>query len=171
MLDIRKFVLLTSACTLILSGCTTLNPDKKTGYEQELQGQTAIYSWTARGQMLFSCAHDEAGFFWRFVRSEGRLSNDAGNSMGKINPDLSITSTDGSKILLRPLKAAEAKAPGDLKNLLYAVDSSPQTGIFARISFVERRNAKGGLPLSKCSAIQNQQLLHVPFEARYIFWR
>ena len=171
MLDIRKFLIAASVSSLLLAGCSTVEQKKPLGYEAEIASETAVYSWTAKGQMLFSCAYDDAGFYWRFVRSEGSLRNDNGVKMATLMPDLSIRDRDGRHLKIAAYKTGERKNPGSLKNLLYKVTSSPNKGPFKNMHWVERRNALGGQPLSKCSAVQKEQLLRVPFEARYIFWR
>ncbi len=171
MLDIRKFLIVASASTLILSGCSSIEQKSPQGYNDVIASETAIYSWTAKGQMLFSCAYDEAGFYWRFERSEGSLRNDKGQKMADLLPDLSIRDRDGHILKIAAYKTGKRKHPESLKNLLYKVTSAPNSGIFKGMHYVERRNALGGQPLSKCSAVQKEQLLRVPFEARYIFWR
>ena len=171
MLDIRKFLIVASASALFLTGCSSIEQKAPEGYDDEIASETAVYSWAAKGQMLFSCAYDKSGFYWRFVRSEGSLRNDKGQKMADLLPDLSIRDRDGRILKISAYKTGERRHPGSLKNLLYKVTSSPDVGTFKEMHYVERRNALGGQPLTKCSAVQKEQLLRVPFEARYIFWR
>lgn len=171
LLDIRKFLITASASVLLLSGCSTPTTEKSAGYDEELASETAVFSWTAKGKMYFSCAYDDAGFYWRFIRSDGILRDDKGRQMGVLRPDLSIQDRDGRVLKIAAYKTGEQKYPDGLKNLLYKVTSSPNNGLLKNMHYVERRNARGGLPLTQCSAVQKEQLLRVPFEARYIFWR
>ncbi len=157
--------------SILLSGCSSFQTPSGNTYTDELITKVPIYTWSVRGEMLFSCAYDDAGFYWQFIRSEGTLKNDQGKIMGTLSPDLSIRSPNGQVLKMMPFKTGDAKHSNGLKNLLFKVTSSPNTGTFKNVQFVERRNAKGGVPLTRCSAIQKEQLLRVPFEARYIFWR
>ena len=58
----------------LLAGCSiplTTEPDP-------LEDATAVYSWQAKGRMIFECAYDSEGFYWAFVRPEGKLVSETG---------------------------------------------------------------------------------------------
>lgn len=78
---------------LLLASCTTIQftPDP-------LKDATAVYSWEARGRMVFQCSYDSEGFFWNFVQTEGELLNDAGQRQAVLQPNFGITARDGSTI-------------------------------------------------------------------------
>lgn len=158
----RRFFLLFTA--LILAGCTTLF---KTA---PLEGLTAIYTWTAKGQMVFQCAMDDEGLYWQFLFPQGKLYNDQGRFEGELLPDFGVKARDGSAASARIVEQKEANSPRDLKPALFEATGSLR-GTMKNLRYIERRYAKGGMPQTKCSPSQRGKRLYVPFTARYIFYR
>ena len=163
------------AAVFLLFGCSvpmmqgTSDPNQA-AYVQALAGRTAVYSWTAKGRMHFTCTYDAEGLFWKFSHPSGTLYSEDGRTQGTLNSDWSISGRDGSRLHARILLTGPAVRSSDLRNAVFEA-TPPRNGMFSRISRIERKQARGGMPLTKCSASQRGQRLAVPFEARYVFWR
>ena len=170
----RRLPIFFAACFLLF-GCSVptlqnISDPRVSAYAETLAGRTAVYSWTAKGRMHFTCTYDQQGLYWKFNRPSDTLHSDDGRQQGTLNSDWSITGRDGSRLQARILLNGPSVRSTDLRNAVF--EATPVSGgMFARISRVERTQAKGGMPLTKCSASQRGQHLSVPFEARYVFWR
>ncbi|MDO5530483.1 DUF3455 domain-containing protein [Sutterella sp.] len=160
----KKFLAAVAAAAL-LSGCTALiyGPDP-------LKGSTAVYSWQATGRMVFQCEYDREGFYWKFIRPEGTLTDDAGRRQGVLQPDFGITATDGSGLHAKIIQQGPQENARDLRTAVFAAEADSR-GKLAGIRFIARRQPSGGMPLASCTASQRGHYLKVPFRARYIFYR
>lgn len=150
---------------LLLASCTTIQftPDP-------LKDATAVYSWKARGRMVFQCSYDSEGFFWNFVQTEGELLNDAGQRQAVLQPNFGITARDGSTIHAKIISQGEQISPRDLRTAVFSTQSEGR-GILEGVRYIARRQPSGGMPLVTCTASQRGQYLRVPFRARYVFYR
>ena len=150
---------------LLLASCTTIQftPDP-------LKDATAVYSWEARGRMVFQCSYDSEGFFWNFVQTEGDLLNDAGQRQAVLQPNFGITARDGSTIHAKIISQGEQISPRDLRTAVFSAQSEGR-GILEGVRYIARRQPSGGMPLVTCTASQRGQYLRVPFRARYVFYR
>lgn len=151
---------------LLLSGCSSFMSNEP----DPLDGLTAVYSWRAEGNMVFACAYDTQGAYWRFIRPEGSLYDEAGKQQATLLADFGIRARDGSQIAARIVKQKNADSARNLKPALFET-SAPAKGMLEGIRFVERRSPEGGMPLAGCSPSQRGKRLTVPFKARYIFYR
>lgn len=154
------------AGTLLLNGCTTVSP-----YDQALKNVTPIYTWNIHGQMTFECAYDEQGFYWKFLKTSGQLTDDQGQYQGKVLANYTIEGRDQTKIPNHIIAQKTSPFPNNLSDVVFEVATPADSGLFKNVKYVERRNAKGGMPLVSCSAAQRHQLLNVKYSGRYIFYR
>lgn len=167
----KHSLFLTAAAAALLTGCSTLIPDGTSAdIAGTLRGKTALYSWSAKGHTIFSCDYDKVGFYWRFLRAEGVLLDNNGRQTASFGRDWIIRGRDGSVLKTAILYVDSVDRPENLRNALFKTHSPSSHGLFAQVTYVERRNAKGGMPLTRCSASQRGKILRVPFDARYIFW-
>ena len=119
--------------------------------------------------MHFICSYDAKGFYWRFSHPSGGLYRGS-TKVGTLNSDWSITASDGTTLKMSVLTNGPRRSAEDLTDAVFKA-SAPKKGTFAGVRYVERTNARGGMPLTKCSASQQGQRLSRPFEADYTFWR
>lgn len=150
---------------LILAGCSSIQlaPDP-------LQDATAVYSWEARGRMIFQCAYDSDGFFWRFIQTEGELLSDDGRRQAMLQPNFGITARDGSTLHAEIISQGEQTSSRDLRTAVFSARPEGR-GMLEGIRYIARRQPSGGMPLVTCTASQRGQYLRVPFRARYVFYR
>ena len=122
---------------LLLSGCSSFMSNEP----DPLDGLTAVYSWRAEGNMVFACA------YWRFIRPEGSLYDEAGKQQATLLADFGIRARDGSQIAARIVKQKNADSARNLKPALFET-SAPAKGMLKGIRFVERRSPEVGRPLA-----------------------
>ena len=161
-----------SICTvLLITGCTqlsTLTPLTDPGWRAPLQDSKSVATRTVKGKMSFVCTYDGQGFFWRFIQPSGTLYQGT-RKTGTLNPDWSITAPSGVTLKAQIITNGPSRGQ-HLRDALFK--TQPHTrGPFANIRYIERTDAQGGMPLTKCSASQQGQHLHRPFTAKYTFWR
>ena len=90
-------VLLSAAsAALLLAGCAVA-PRVDEVNVLEKANASAVYSWEARGQMIFRCDYDQKGFFWVFLQPQGKLLDDKGRQQAVLGADFSVTARDGSQ--------------------------------------------------------------------------
>ena len=151
-------------CVLfLLTACTTLQKDP-------LQGKTAIYSWEAQGKIRLQCRRDHLGFYWQFIDSKGTLLNNKKQKIGHFTHE-EIFFQNGDRIAIKAQETLQKQTENNLPNVLFIAQSDPKNRIYTDITYMVRKNAKGGLPLTVCAPAQQRQILSIPFSARYILYR
>lgn len=161
-------------CAILLAGCSALpsaidsSSQSTTYWRDALESAQKTSTRTVRGKMHFVCSYDSQGFYWRFSHPSGSLYRD-NTKVGTLNADWSISAKDGTILKMSILATGPRRNTTDLPDAVFKA-TSPKNGTFAGIRYIERTNAKGGMPLTKCSASQQSQHLSRPFEADYTFW-
>ncbi|WP_295477214.1 DUF3455 domain-containing protein [uncultured Sutterella sp.] len=163
-----RHLLAFSSALLLLAGCA-VGP-LGGPHVDPLKDAVAVYSWEAQGQMVFRCAYDEQGFFWEFIRPEGRLIGDNGRQQAVLQKDFAVTARDGSAVSARIVDQGPQISARDLREVVFAAESSGR-GILSGVRWIARKNPSGGMPLASCTASQRGHYLKVPFRARYVFYR
>ncbi|HIU36976.1 MAG TPA: DUF3455 domain-containing protein [Candidatus Aphodousia faecigallinarum] len=153
---------------ILLSACASLQEPSVNPPENA----TPALRLDASGEQIFRCVHDMKGWFWRFETPNAYLFNPAtGQAVAKHGYRFSFVHNDGSKIASSRITSIK---PGDGKNLadaLFQVTSPANHGTFVGIRYIQRLNAKGGIPQVKCTPAREGKLNRVPFEAEFVFWR
>ncbi|MEG0821011.1 MAG: DUF3455 domain-containing protein [Burkholderiaceae bacterium] len=125
----------------------------------------------ARGVQIFRCERDKEGWYWVFRQPEAQLLDSNERPVGRHGAGFSFDHADGSRLTGQVQSWQDAPDPaGDLKWLLLVTRSAGR-GAFAGVTHVQRVNAQGGQPLAGCEAAQSRQLLRVPFEADFVFFK
>lgn len=156
------------AVPLLLSACASFQEPTVTPPENT----HAVMRLDASGEQVFRCVHDMKAWFWRFEAPNAYLFNPVnGQAVAKHGYRFSFVHNDGSKIASSRITSIK---PGDGKNLadaLFTVTSPANRGAFLGVRYIQRLNAKGGIPQAKCTPAREGKLNKVPFEAEFIFWR
>lgn len=156
--------LLSAVLAAMLSACALVE-------NNPLDGHRAVYSWQGRGKIQFVCDYDERGFYWRFLRQNGRLSTDAGEPRAELIGERNIKLPDGNVLILTVNTVLRRPNTANAADLIYDVTNPALSGPWRQVVFVKRTATSGGMPLTGCSAAQRDKVLSVPFSARYILYR
>ena len=157
---------------VFLASCTHLPSTSSLGpndWRTPLENRKLVMKRTVKGHMTFVCSYDGQGFYWKFLRPSGTLLRGA-NKVGTLNADWSITSNKRHTLKMRIVANGPAESATHLRDVLFKT-TLHKTGPFANVHYIERTQARGGMPLTRCSASQQGQTLKRPFEAQYLFWR
>ena len=157
---------LTSALIIAAAaaGCTTTTGPKM-DRQDYLSGTQVVLTLNAKGSTFFRCAYDSEGFYWKYLRSDARLTNSNHKYAGVVTAS-GIKLNSGREWKLTPL-VSSPRGYSDLPDTLFELHSDEASAP----EFAERISAKGGMPLAKCSPSQRDAVLKVPFTARFVFYR
>ncbi len=129
-----------------------------------------VLELAAIGVQIFRCEQGKEGFRWIFRLPEAELRDARGQLVGHHGANYSFEHADGSRLI--GTIVGYDSAPGDesLRWLLLRTQSYGQ-GEFEKMTYVQRVETAGGMPPAQCPAEQVNQILRVPFSAKFIFYR
>jgi len=126
----------------------------------------------ATGVQIFRCEQDKDGtaYRWMFRLPEAELRDSRGLVVGHHGANYSFEDVDGSRLIGTIVGYDSAPEGDSLRWLLLRTQSYGQ-GEFEKVTYVQRVDTSGGMPPEQCSAEQANQILRVPFSAKFIFYR
>jgi hypothetical protein len=127
------------------------------------------FELAASGVQIFRCEPDKEGLHWVFRLPEAELRDARGQIVGRHGAQYSFENLDGSR-LLGTIVGYDSASDGTVPWLLLQTRSYGQ-GDFDRITYVQRVDTDGGMPPKQCGAEQANQILRVPFTAKFVFYR
>jgi hypothetical protein len=131
----------------------------------------------AKGLQIYQCARDitdTSKIKWVFVGPEAILYANARykHIIGKHYAGPVWESSDGSKITGAKMQQTEAPDPDAIPWLLLSSSSNTGSGIFSKITFIQRLNTKGGkAPVMKANNENIGKQIRVPYTAEYFFYQ
>jgi hypothetical protein len=128
------------------------------------------FELSASGVQIFRCEPDKDGYHWTFRLPEAELRDSRGQIVGRHGAQYSFENLDGSRLLGSIVGYDSASSDGAVPWLLLQTRSYGQ-GDFERITYVQRVDTEGGMPPKQCGAEQSNQVLRVPFSAKFVFYR
>ena len=130
-------------------------------------GNVLIARFAARGVQVYQCT---AGA-WVFLEPAANLVGHGGRT-SRIQTAIHYTgptwesTTDGS--LVHGTTIASSPVPGSIPQLLLRARENRGTGLFGRVTFINRLETRGGAaPTASCS---NGQTIGVRYTAQYLFY-
>jgi hypothetical protein len=128
------------------------------------------FALAASGVQIFRCEADGEGLHWAFRLPEAELRDARGQVVGHHGANYSFEHVDGSRLLGTIVGNDSAPSSDAVRWLLLRTRSFGQ-GEFEKVTYVQRVDTQGGMPPTQCSADQVNQILRVPFSAKFIFYR
>lgn len=127
---------------------------------------------SAKGVQIYECRatkDDPSKFEWSFKAPEADLFDATGKKLGRHYGGPSWESMDGSKVV------GEVKArhdsPGTIPWLLLAARKCEGTGVFGKVTTIQRIDTVGGkAPAGGCDAANSGEELRVNYAATYRFY-
>ena len=129
-----------------------------------------VLELAATGFQIFRCEPDKDGSHWVFRLPEADLKDARGQIVGHHGANYSFEHVDGSRLIGTIVGYDSAPSDDSLRWLLLRTQSYGQ-GEFDKMTYVQRVDTSGGMPPAQCSAEQANQILRVPFSAKFIFYR
>ena len=122
------------------------------------------------GVQIFRCEQDKESFHWIFRLPEAEVRDGRGQVVGRHGANYSFEHVDGSRLIGTIVGYDSAPNDDSLRWLLLRTQYYGQ-GEFDRMTYVQRVETSGGMPPDRCGAEQANQILRVPFSAKFIFYR
>ncbi len=114
------------------------------------------------GAQVFRCTKDSKGTYYKAERPEVNLFNSDGEQVGQLSgPMSSFAAMDGSNIVSARIVAYSTAADPttDMVWALMKAYSDPGEGTFNDVTYIQRLNTHGGLPLQECVPADEGKLL------------
>jgi len=128
------------------------------------------FELTATGVQIFRCERDKDGLHWVFRLPEAELRDSRGQVVAHHGANYSFEYVDGSRLLGTIVGYDSPPNDDSLRWLLLRTQSFGQ-GELEKVTYVQRVDTTGGMPPAQCAAEQANQILRVPFSAKFIFYR
>jgi len=108
---------------------------------------------------------------WTLKAPDARLSDDSGRDVGHHYAGPTWEASDGSRVIGKLEQKKDAPGAADIPWLLLSAKSNEGVGRFARVSFIQRLDTKGGkAPTEGCDAAHAGQEKRVEYAATYLFY-
>ena len=135
-------------------------------------GEELVLVAHATGFQIYVCRSDAGGKpAWVLKAPEAQLKDQQGNSIGIHFGGPTWRHNDGSEITARMVAKAEAPDNGAIPWLLLSVTGHSGSGIFGRVSSIQRINTSGGLaPAGECTESDPQAEFKSSYSADYYFY-
>lgn len=155
------------AITATLCACSSVKPPSVTPPEASEEA----FRLEASGEQVFRCLIDARGWYWKFEAPNAYLFDPQTNqAVAKHGYNFTFVHNDGSRLTTRIVSTAP-QGKNDLSDALFTVASRDGYGRLSQIQYIQRLNAKGGVPTTVCTKEKRGQLARVPFTADFIFYR
>src|ERR1700748_2748682 len=134
-------------------------------------GNKLSYHVFAKGAQVYRCTRDKSDtthFSWTFIAPAADLYKKANyhHPTGKHYAGPTWESTDGSKVVGVKLQQADAPDPNAIPWLLLRSASTSGSGIFTKVTFIQRVNTVGGkAPSIPADRAHLDQEVQVPYTA------
>jgi len=129
-----------------------------------------VFVLAATGVQIFRCEPDKEGYHWVFRLPEAELRDGRGQVVAHHGANYSFEHVDGSR-LIGTIVGYDSAPGGDAVHWLLLRTQSYGAGEFEKVTYVQRVDTSGGIPPEQCSADQVNEILRVPFSAKFVFYR
>ena len=129
-----------------------------------------VFALAATGVQIFRCEPDREGYHWVFRLPEAELRDGRGQVVAHHGANYSFEHVDGSR-LIGTIVGYDSAPGGDAVHWLLLRTQSYGAGEFEKVTYVQRVDTSGGIPPEQCSADRVNEILRVPFSAKFVFYR
>lgn len=139
---------------------------------QVAPSQTLMLEAAATGVQIYTCAPAKAGGApeWTLKAPEANLYDAAGKKVATHYAGPTWEASDGSKVVGK-MKASATPSPGAIAWLLLDVKSTEGTGVFSKITAVQRLATDAGkAPDEGCTTTSLGTEVRMPYKAVYRFY-
>ncbi len=134
------------------------------------EGKLEVMRLHGEGVQIFRCEAQGDTRRWNYRLPEAELRDGRGATRIRHGANQSFEDVDGSRLVGEVLDHVASPVEGALPWLLLSTKSFG-TGELAAVSHVQRINTVGGMPPASCESVQLGQVLRVPFNADFVFYR
>ena len=127
-----------------------------------------------KGKQIYACQANPADamkFEWVLEKPEADLLDAQGKKIGSHYEGPTWQATDGSKVIGEVQQRAQSPRAGAIPWLLLKAKTNQGTGVFARVTFVQRVDTVGGAaPADGCNSGRAGKELVIEYQATYYFY-
>jgi hypothetical protein len=138
-------------------------------------GHVAFLKGAATGTQIYVCQAkmDMPGAYeWTFKAPDAVLVDDKGVMIATHYAGPTWESTDGSKVVGTLKERADSPDPDAIPWLLLGAKSTGGSGVFSKVTFIQRVNTAGGkAPDSGCDMTTESMESAIPYTADYYFYK
>jgi hypothetical protein len=134
--------------------------------------EVLVLKASATGTQNYECRAGDGGVpAWTLVGPDAQLADDGGKALGRHYAGPTWESTDGSKVVGEVKAKAPAPDGRSVPWLLLKAKSTSGTGVFSRVTSIQRTDTVGGLaPETGCDAQHAGAKQASPYRALYSFY-
>lgn len=173
-----KTTLLLTIIVLSMAGYTTTGGGPVVPANLEVPaGNKLFFHAYAKGVQIYRCTQDLTDtnrFSWVFVAPDADLYARAGYSrlVGRHYAGPTWENNDGSKVTGAKLQQADSPDPDAIPWLLLRSASNTGSGLFNKVTFIQRVNTIGGkAPATVADRAHKGQEVRVAYTAEYYFYQ
>jgi hypothetical protein len=136
-------------------------------------GEQVVFVAHAAGSQIYTCAKgDDGKSQWTLKAPEAQLRDTQGALTGHHGAGPSWKHIDGSSVTGKMVAKAPSPEAGSIPWLLLTAVSHEGTGIFARVTSIQRLHTTGGQapPAEKCDPSKPGAETWIPYTADYYFF-
>ena len=136
-------------------------------------GEELLLIARAKGFQIYVCRVDAAGQpAWTLKAPEAFLYDEQGDVLGKHFGGPTWKHNDGSEICGKMAAKVDAPDPGAIPWLLLNVTDHSGSGVFSRVTTIQRIHTAGGLaPAAGCTSGDLEKEFKSGYSADYYFYR
>lgn len=169
--------LLTACLPLALAACASPPSAPSVAVADQLvpeAHESPFVTLAARGVQVYECRFkkdDPQAAEWAFVAPDAQLYDAQGKLVGKHYAGPHWESLDGSKVVGSVKAKADSPQAGAIPWLLLATTSDGPSGMFAKVTSVQRVSTMGGVaPSGGCSVSAVGKTARVAYSAEYVMF-
>jgi Protein of unknown function (DUF3455) len=133
-------------------------------------GESAVLRVTAAGAQVYECkASAQDASDWVLVAPDAQLYATGSTVMGKHYGGPTWEALDGSTVVGELRARADAPDPNAIPWLLLRAKSTSGSGVFSRVTSIQRINTVGGKAPAGCGSAELGHTLRVSYSAVYVF--
>jgi len=136
-------------------------------------GEQVVFVAYAAGSQIYTCAKgDDGKSQWTLKAPEAQLRDTQGALIGHHGAGPSWKHIDGSSVTGKMVAKAPSPEADSIPWLLLTAVSHEGTGVFARVTSIQRLHTKGGQapPAEKCDPSKPGAETWIPYTADYYFF-
>jgi Protein of unknown function (DUF3455) len=135
-------------------------------------GEVLVAKVLAKGTQNYECrTTDNTTYAWKLVGPDADLSDETGKSVGHHYVGPTWESTDGSKVVGEVKAKADAPDGQGIPWLLLKATSTSGTGVFSKVTSIQRVDTTAGLaPSTGCDAQHVGARQNIAYRGTYYFY-
>lgn len=166
--------LVSTSFTLVVGQRQPIAPPQGPDIIKVPDGQTVSLKALGTGVQIYECKAklgDPGKFEWSFKAPEADLTNEHGDKIAKHYAGPTWEANDGSKVVGDVQQRANAPTAGAVPWLLLKAKANQGTGLFARVTYIQRVDTEGGVaPAAGCDQAHVDTQTRVDYRANYYFY-